>query len=47
MNIIKIIFIIMIVTYEDNNEAMHMKHMKDMLLNKPGYEFQSKQKSLN
>ena len=28
MNIIKIISIIMIVTYEDNNKAMYMKHKK-------------------
>ena len=38
MIIRKIIFIIMIVTYEGNNRAMCKKHIKDMLLNKPGYE---------
>ena len=33
MNIVKIIIIIMIVTYEDNNKAMYTKHIKDTLLN--------------
>ena len=28
----------MIVTYEDNDKAMYTNHIKDMLLDKPGYE---------
>ena len=28
----------MIVTYEGNNRATCKKHIKDMILNKPGYE---------
>ena len=29
--------------FEDNNKTMYMKHVKDMLLNKPSYELSMKQ----
>ena len=38
MNIVKIMVIIIIVTYEDNKKSLYTKHIKDTLLNKSSYE---------